>query len=207
MSRKVYQIIRVRLPSPTRIEETKHLDDMTEERHFLYDKEKRDAISAANVKIRAEVKKLCANFVGLLVAKPANIERIAKMVSEASARLKAIDAALDAKLCTIAVDIGDKTKGEEYEAMAQALEGQMLGEFLERLEAVAQKEKVPEASRLALLRLCDAMKEWNVLDDQDIDEKIEKYRLQFEHGVIKPVLADIKKEFASLKSEGAYVDL
>lgn len=206
--RTVY-IVRMGMSSGSRIADRKEIDSQTEQLTFTYPEEMRKAISSVRGKYRAKALKHCLAFYGLMVAKGDSIEAISSIMEEADKELKTIDPSLQAGLKTIPVTVDRQAQGELHNAMLNAIRGFVWKTMNDQFASLAGKiDKLPERSRVALLKLCDQAKTWNVLGDQEVNQKIANWRYQIEHDILKPVAEEIKREFeAQTQSEGAYIDL
>jgi hypothetical protein len=204
---KTVYIVRPEMSSPFKIEDRAEIDDMTVETKWHWTKDQRQAISKVRGRFRARVAKLTLPFHGLQIARKDDIDAIEKLIGEARGELQVIDPSLDANVAFIALAADQQAQGEVYQAMLNAIRGHVFKVLNERLVELAKLDNVPEQSRLALIRLCEAMKKWNVLDDPSVNETIENFRLQFENNVIKPVAVDMIERIKSLNSAGARVEL
>jgi hypothetical protein len=75
-----------------------------------------------------------------------------------------------------------------------------------RLKELAKLEEIPKQSRTALIKLCDRLHKWNVVDDPNVAKTLAEVKMQFENDVFKPVLNDLQKEIDSLKERGAFIE-
>jgi len=124
----------------------------------------------------------------------------------ADGELKKVASDLSAVVQFIPLYLEAGAKGEVYQQVLQSIQGRIYTEMFERLREIAKLDDVPKRSRTALLRLCDRMHDWNVLEDPDVRKTIDDMKLQIRNDVFKPVLEDLKKNIDDLRSRGAALE-
>lgn len=204
--RNVY-IVQVEMSSPAKVLKTEVVDDMTRTVRLEFGPETREAIKDVRATARGLLEPHCFLFHGLRVIREQSWTEVERVVGAADTALKAIHPELYATVHRIPLSVDTVARGELYESLISAIRGQVYQVLLERLEGLAQKKDVPERSRVALLKLCDRMRDWNVVDDPTIAETIENFRVQFQHGVLAPVAEEVKKAVDSTGGAGVYLEV
>ncbi len=204
---RTVNIVKVVMSTPSKMANHEDIDEMTVKNTYAYDKKKRDDIERVRSKYRTQYQKMCLPFHGMFVCKDDDRDPIMKIVVEARHGLQTIDPQLDANATFIPLVADEQAQGEVYRAVTNAIFGFIYKTLNDRLVELAKLEKVPEVSRLALIRLCEKMRAWNVLADPAVEQTIANFKTQFEAGVIAPVAADVAKQVAQAKAAGAFVEL
>jgi hypothetical protein len=204
--KEVY-IARFEMSSANKTASRKQIDDMHQEVTLEFPKEVRDKIAEVRGKFRRQILRECLHFHGLQVVSGETKNRLVALIEQAEVELKAIDPGLHAQVTLIQVSVDATEKGALYDAVMNAIKGQVYTVLLDRLKGLAGKDDVPMRSRKALLDLCDRMRTWNVVGDPAVEETIGTYRRMFEEGIIKPVAEEVEKAVAAAESAAAYVEL
>ncbi len=183
------------------------IDDKTERIEWAFDKTTRDKIAAVRSKTRGRLLKVCLPFHGLMICGEESLPEVRKAVSEAGVALKEISDKLSAWAIEIPVPIELQSQSALERAIKDAINGFFLKTLNEKLVELAKLESVPERSRLSTLRLVEQMRGWNVLQDPDINKRLEDFRLQISAGIIKPLAEQVAREYEVAKSEGAFLEM
>lgn len=203
--RRLY-IVRTLFSSENARESTTAIDDMSEKVVFKWAPEIRKAIAGVRNTYRHQITAPCLNFYGLFVIKDRDREAVSQLAEKADAEMRKINSELSARVTFLPLYVEESTLGEVYQGVLGAIQGRIYTELLGRLRELAKLEEVPKVSRTALLRLCDKLQAWNVLEDQTVTETISSIKLQIQNDIFKPVMMDLEKELADLKSRGAYLE-
>ncbi len=203
--RRLY-IVRTAFSNENQRESTEAIDSMTEKVTFRWPPETRKAIQAVRGAYRHKITAPCLNFYGLSIVKEADKEGVFQLAEKADQEMKKISPDLRADVRLIPLYVEKEAQGEVYQAVLAAIQGRIYSELLGRLRELAKLEEVPKVSRTALLKLCDRLKVWNVIDDPSVGRTLEEIKLQISNDIFKPVMVDLEKELADLKSRGAYLE-
>lgn len=197
-------IVRTTVSSGVARAERKVIDDRTEQVKFRFSSQERKLIQEIRGRHFRAIGGL--NFYGLRVVREMERDTVVKQMNLADGELKKIASDLSAVVQFIPLYLEAGAKGEVYQQVLQSIQGRVYTEMFERLREVAKMDDVPKRSRMALLRLCDRMHDWNVLDDPDIRKTIDDMKLQIRNEVFKPVMEDLKKSIDDLRSRGAALE-
>ena len=203
--RRLY-IIRTAFTSANKRRSTNVIDDRTTEITFEWTPEIRKKLTEVKNHYRYKLQKDALNFFGLFIIREADKEEWYKLMSDADSKMKEIEPTAHANIRLISLYVEGDVNGEVYQQMLVAIQGRIYMELLNRLNELMRLPEIPGRSRTALLRLCDRMHLWNVIDDPNVHETIEEYRLQFRNNAFTPVLEDVKKNMADLQSRGAFLE-
>jgi len=203
--RRLY-IVRTAFSSENQRVSTEVIDDQTEKITLRWTPEVRKAIGAVRNKYRHQILAPCLNFYGLFVVRDKDRESVSQLAEKADAEMRKISPELSAKVTFLSLYVEKEAQGEVYQQVLGAIQGRIYTELLGRLRELAKLPEVPKQSRTALLKLCDKLLVWNVLDDPDIVKTLEDIKLQISNDIFKPVMVDLEKELADLKSRGAYLE-
>ena len=196
-------IVRTAFSNPNQLSDSRELDEQKREITLRWPEQTRRAIVAVRTEHINSIKRDSLNFHSLTVVREADKEKVLMAAQAADAAMKGIDHSLSAKVYFIPLYVEQDASGDVYRAVVDAIRGRMFFELSQRLRSLAKLDTVPTRSRNALLKLCDRLRAWNVLDDPDVAATLESVKLQLTNGVIKPVLDDIEKSLAELKEKGA----
>ena len=199
-------IMRTDFSSSNQRLETKKIDDMREELTFRWSKDIRRKIGEVRNKFMNKLRKPALNFYGLLVIRERDRDELSKVAEEANTEMQKIDSELGAHIKFIPLYLEQEAKGEVYQQVLGSIQARIYGELFMRLKELAKLEEIPKQSRTALIKLCDRLHTWNVVDDPNVAKTLADIKLQFENDVFKPVLNDLQKEIDSLKERGAFIE-
>lgn len=198
--------MRTNFSSSNQRTETRKIDDMREEMTFRWTKEVRSKIGEVRNKFMNKLRKPALNFYGLLVIRERDREELTKVAEEANTEMQKVDSELGAHVTFIPLYLEQEAKGEVYQQVLGSIQARIYGELFMRLKELAKLQEIPKQSRTALIKLCDRLHTWNVVDDPNVAKTLADVKLQFENDVFKPVLEDLKKEIDSLKERGAFIE-
>ena len=199
-------IMRTNFSSSNQRTETKRIDDMRQEMTFRWTKEVRAKIGEVRNKFMNKLRKPALNFYGLLVIRERDRDGLSKVAEEANTEMQKVDSELGAHVTFIPLYLEQEAKGEVYQQVLGSIQARIYGELFMRLKELAKLQEIPKQSRTALIKLCDRLHTWNVVDDPNVAKTLADVKLQFENDVFKPVLEDLKKEIDSLKERGAFIE-
>jgi hypothetical protein len=203
--RRLY-IVQTAFSCPDKRASVEILDDTRREITLSFDSATREKITGVRNKYLNAIRKTCLPFYSLLVVRESDRAEVERLANEAHNEMQAIDGQLHAHVHTISLYLDQKEKGEVYGQVLDAIMARIYGGLFERLKELAKLEEIPNRSKLAILKLCDKMAKWNVVDDPDVAETLANIRLQVDAGILKPAMEDLKKELKALKSRGAYLE-
>lgn len=203
--RRLY-IVRTGFTSENQRASTEEIDGMTEKVTFRWAPEMRKAIATVRNAYRHRILAPCLNFYGLSIIKDTDREAVFQLAEKADQEMKKINPECSATVRLLPLYVEKEAQGEVYQEVLAAIQGRIYTELLGRLRELAKLDEVPKVSRTALLKLCDRLKVWNVVDDPNIVKTLEDIKLQIANDIFKPVMVDLEKELADLKSRGAYLE-
>jgi len=204
--RRLY-IVRALFSSPNQRASSEQLDSMTEKITLRFQPEVRKAIMNVRGHYRHLIDKPALNFYGLSIIKEADKEEVTKIAEEANKRMKEIEPTLQVSVGFVPLYLEQEAQGEVYQQVLAAIQARIYTELLGRLKEIAKMDDVPKRSRMALIKMCDRLQKWNVVDDPNVNKTLAEVKLQFENDIFKPVMEDLNKELASVKSRFAFLDL
>lgn len=203
--RRLY-IVRTLFSSENQRASTEDIDDMSEKVTFRWPPEIRKAIGKVRNTYRHQITAPCLSFYGLFVIKDKDREAVSQLAEKADQEMKKINIELSARVTFLPLYVEESTMGEVYQSVLGAIMGRIYTELLGRLRELAKLPEVPKQSRTALLKLCDKLAVWNVLGDSNVAETLANIKLQIQNDVFAPVMADLERDLADLKSRGAYLE-
>lgn len=203
--RRLY-IVRTLFSSENQRASTEEIDDMSEKVTFRWAPERRKAIATVRNTYRHQITAPCLNFYGLFVIKDKDREAVSQIAEKADQDMKKVDPELSARVTFLPLYVEESSVGEVYTQVLGAIQGRIYTELLSRLRELAKLPEVPKQSRTALLRLCDKLAAWNVLEDPSVTKTLADIKLQISNDIFAPVMADLEKDLADLKSRGAYLE-
>jgi len=185
---------------------TKRIDGNNEQITFKWGETMRKSISQVRGRHQSKIRDMCLSFYGIMVCRESAKEDIMKIVKEANADMKKLDLSLGAGIKFIPLLLDDSEKGEVYNKVLGAIQARIYTDLLDRLIDVARDGKVPKRSRTALVKLCERLKTWNIVNDPNVAKSLDEMKLQIENDIIEPVIADLQKEIEALKGRGAFLE-
>jgi len=203
--RRLY-IVRTAFSSENQRTSTETIDDQTEKVTLRWPPVTRKAIGSVRNAYRHRILAPCLNFYGLSIVRDTDRESVFQLAEKADQEMKAISPELSATVRLIPLYVEQEAQGEVYQQVLAAIQGRIYTELLERLRSLARLEEVPKVSRTALIKLCDRLKVWNVVDDPNIEKTLEDIKLQIANDIFRPVMLDLERDLADLKSRGAYLE-
>lgn len=203
--RRLY-IVRTGFTSENQRASTEELDGMTEKVTFRWPPATRKAISTVRNAYRHRILAPCLNFYGLSIIRDRDREAVFQLAEKADQEMKLINTECSANVRLIPLYVEQEAQGEVYQQVLAAIQGRVYSELLGRLRELAKLDEVPKVSRTALLKLCDRLKVWNVVDDPNIEKTLEDIKLQISNDIFRPVMMDLERDLADLKSRGAYLE-
>mgnify|MGYP001488261784 CR=1 FL=1 len=201
-------LVRTMMSSPNKIVKTEKIDGKTHKVHYFYDEETRQKIAAIRMRGKNPVYENALDFHGLRLVRGDQIPIITEGIYKADAELKAIDPNLHAEPIFIPLDLEAAKKGQLYDHIMASIKYNVYKTVFERLSKVLARNKaITHKSKEALLRLCDNLKVLNVLDDREIDTKIEQIRTEIQTEVLEPLRDNLEKEIESLDCRWRFTEL
>jgi hypothetical protein len=204
---KQLYVVQLVMSSQNKINHTERIDEYTIETEFKFDEETRQKISAARMATRTQVYAGSVDFCGLQIVNEEAIPRIEKAVKEGRDRLTAIVPGLRCDMVLIGLDAEAMRKGEMARRIVDSILYQVYREIADRLTAVLQKRDVlPEVSKKAILTALDRMKALNVIEDPDVDAKIEAIIKMVNEDAIQPLKTQLDTDLKLLTTRWAYLE-
>lgn len=205
---KVVYVAKFRLSTGQDLTRRKERGPRVEILTFRLKRETRKKILATRMKFRHQLFKHALSFYGLQVIRPTDAKFAEEIAGEASEALQKIDKRLSARLVLIPLAIDRKNYSEVYDAMVGTIKERLFTELVDRVAKLAAKgETVPEGSRKAMLKLCDRLKSWNVVDDPEVNKTIDGYARLLDRNALAPLQKSLRSELDALSHEGLYLEL
>ena len=202
-------IVALTMSSPNRVLDSKETNEgMTLEVNYLFKKQTRKDIAAIRTLYKKPIYKECLDFYGLFyMCKESQKPAIIEANETADKKLKEIDGTLGSSLMFIALDMTEATKGEMYQKILNAIEFQILSDLAEKLEKVAKTKtgQLPERSQKAMLSMIDKLKAINVMNDANIEKKLQDIKEKIENNDLEALKNGFTKELEGLNQRGTYL--
>lgn len=203
---KIYHI-KVVESSANQISGIRHINQKQTEITYKLEKEKRDTINRIRARSKINYYALSLNFCDSRYIKGnQNLEIIRRDVERADYELKQISPTLGAHMVAVQLDSEYIRHGEIFDRIRSAIKAQVYGDLIERLEKLVLRKTVPENSKKALMRMCDKLENINILNDEEINDKINLIRDMLKQDMIAPVLEDLSREAERMQSNFVYVE-
>lgn len=185
---------------------TEQVDDQHETITLRWTPEVRKAIASVRNTYRHQITAPCLNFYGLFVIRDKDREAVAQLAERADQEMKKINSELSARVNFLVLYCESEATGEVYGEVLSAIQGRIYTELLSRLRGLCKLPEIPKQSRTALLKLVEKLSLWNVLDDPNVTETLANIRRSIEADIFTPIMADLEKDLADLKSRGAFLE-
>lgn len=203
---KIYHI-KVVESSANQISGIRHINQKQTEITYKLEKEKRDTINRIRARSKINYYARSLNFFDSRYIKgDYNLEIIRRDVERADYELKQISPTLGAHMVVMQLDSEYVRQGEVFERIRSAIKAQVYGDLIERLEKLVLRKTIPENSKKALLRMCDNLENINILNDDEVTDKINLIRDMIRQDLIAPVLEDLTKEAERMQNNFVYVE-
>ena len=199
-------IVKFVTATENRIVGREELDDKRVELEYLFDKETRRKIASIRVAARNRIYQKALDFYGLRLIKPEHMDEISKIADEADRKLREVHETLYARVIFIPIDESAARKGELYQEIIDAIRYHVYQVAFEKLKDV-NLQHLHKRTKAALLRMCDRLQAINVLNDPDIDSKIQEIKEKIMSEDIEELSKEIKAELDVLKSRFAHLEI
>ncbi len=185
-----------------------HREKNSKEIFFTYTEEERKKIQ--NIRHKYRVPAL-ANYTfafpgdrygqSIRLCREEYVPLIERMVAMADNELKAIDNNLMAFAEYLPLDLEEARKGTVYGNILNAIRERVLDNILKKVSEVVDRgtDDLKPATKEMLLRLVDKMKQINVLQDDEIDRRLDEIRNQIDREVLVPLKADLEQELETVQ--------
>jgi len=185
-----------------------HRDKNSKEIYFSYTEEQRKKIQ--NIRHKYRVPAL-ANYTfdfpgdrfgqSLRLCKEEYVPLIDAMATEAHNELQTIDKSLIAFAEYLPLDLERARKGTVYGSILNAIRERILDNILKRVSEVVGRDSdnLKPATKEMLLKLVDKMRQINVLEDDEIDRRLDEIRNQIDREVLVPLKADLEQELETVQ--------
>jgi hypothetical protein len=198
-------IVQVVMSSPNHILESKEIDDITQETVYKFKKDTRNKINAIRMRQKAPIFNNALDFYGLHLCRDDQIQKIQQAITEANTELEAIDRSLGASVVFIPLNIHEVRRGELYGQVIAAIRFRILSEVIERIED--KVGQLPKQSLEAMKNLIERMRAVNVLNDPEVDKKLNEIRDKILSQDVETLRKDLEQELTMTKQRMTYVSL
>ena len=199
-------IVSIEMSSPNRIVNTHELNAYESQTRYYYEKIVRRRIGAVRARYKTIQYDSCLKVFTLYVCRESVRTRIISTIQNADREMKVIDSNLYARVLFFPLSRESIKESEMWEQLRNAIKTQVYGTMLERIQAIAQKENIPTKSIRALVRMCDELQDINVLDDNEVTQRIASIRANIERRMLSPIVAELETEVNGMESIFSYVE-
>lgn len=200
-------IVKLSMASQNKIDDTKVIDEYTQETTFRYNQETRRAIGKVRMRYHTALYGGTLDFYGLRITREESIPEKRQLMAACVRDLKEIDRALDADLVVIPLESDSMRKGEMYSRIVDAIVYQIGNEVTERIKKALEKgTTLPKVTKDALLKMLREVREINVIEDPDIERKIAEIEKLVEGEAIAPLKEYIDREVSAVTSRWAFLE-
>lgn len=222
----------VTMSSANKIERTTQISSKKSETEYRWEKETRDAINATrarhklyvyrntmkfgkNYLIKEKFRRDFVRFTRLDVREPEIVEKednteinvnfIIDHVELAEKELQAIEPHLYADLNLFELAEGSIRQGEMYGKILAAIRFQVNGTVMKRLSELLEKNsELPQKTITSLVSMIDQLKTVNILNDKEIDARLEYIKTAIVNKQLAPIVADLEAEMKLLDVAGRF---
>ena len=185
-----------------------HREKNSKEIYFTYTEEQRKKIQ--NIRHKYRVPAL-ANYTfdfpgdrfgqSIRLCKEEYVPLIDAMAMEAHNELQTIDKSLIAFAEYLPLDLEKARKGTVYGSILNAIRERILDNVLKKVSEVVGRDSdnLKPATKEMLLKLVDKMRQINVLEDDEIDRRLDEIRDQIDREVLVPLKADLEQELETVQ--------
>lgn len=204
---KVY-VINFTMSSPNQLLSSERLDESSRKLNYKFKEATRRDIHRKNeyYKSKAYIKLL--DFHGLRLCKEEQLNELKDLADEANKELMTIDPTLGATLASFSLDMADVSKGETYGQVLSAIRYQIITQVIDKIDVMTKEKSINQLqvkSKEALVKLVDRLKAINILEDKDIDTKLESIKKAIIYDSIEVLKKDLITEMISITKGGAYL--
>jgi hypothetical protein len=195
--RTIY-VVDISMGSPFRCT-GRDIDDMTREIKYKWGKEKRNRIGTARQSVNVAVAGTCMKFFKTRITNEAGKNGLIQACTAADREMKQIDPALHVTPIFFEVKVSSLSAGNMFDQMKEQLSVQVHERVLDRIKKVLEQNKNADGTykpltgktRTALLTMLDKIKEINVLDDQNVEARINAMKAQIQTNSLIPMRDEI----------------
>jgi len=189
------------------------LDGYTKEITYRFDAKTRKKIAAIRMKHKQPLYSNSVDFHGLWICREDQILPIMEAVRTADKELRVINSILGAESEFIPLSTSDIRKGELAERIIDAIKYRIFKDVFDRLKEVMEnksyqtKGELTDRTRESLNNLCDQLHQINLIDDKDIEQRIESIRKSIESNSIAPLKDELDKAIQGLQVKSRWTAL
>jgi hypothetical protein len=178
---------------------SRDIDDLTREIKYKWSKDKRNRIGAARQTVNVAVSGTCMKFFKTRFTSAAGKATLERECGIADREMKAIDASLHVTPIFYEQHVSTLAAGNMFEQMKQQLSVQVHQRVLDRIKKTIEQNKKDDGTykpltgktRTALLTMLDKVGEINVLQDSNVEARIEAMKAQISANSLIPLRDEI----------------
>lgn len=204
---KVY-VVNMPMSSPEQLLNSEKLDEMSRKLNYKFKEETRRKIHAINQAHKSVMYAATLNFHGIYICKEEQLPALIDEAMEADRELRAIEPSLYATLVSFSLDMADVQKGETYGQVLSYIRYQIIKDVLDRIDKMTENKTINQLSarsREALVKMVDRLKAVNVLNDKDIEKKLESIKTSIEKDSLEIMRKDLIDELQAVTKTGAFL--
>ena len=207
-------VMETQMSSPFFTDRSENIDSENAKKlYYHFQAGDRKSIAAIRQHINVLKNNSCARFYGLYIANDLAKEQITEALTVADRAMKAIDPTLEAKGVFMELDTGALSSGNMLQIMTAQIQDQIYGVVFKEIEAKLQANDergggaLSTKSKNALLNMLEKCKTINVIDDDNINAKIEAMKAQITSEAIIPLRDEIKALLSNSTDRFSSIDL
>lgn len=168
-------IVRLIMSSPEQVEKSEMINEMERKIKYRFDPDTRAKIQKIRTSARYRAYEDVVNFHGLKLTDATNLPHIQKVADEADEKLKAVHPKLYANLIHFEIKDRQIKRGKYYRAIYYAILAQVTREMYDKVKDL-KSDHLNARSRKTVRNMIQHFHQYNVLNDDEIDEKIEELK-------------------------------
>jgi len=170
---------------------------------FKHKKETRQRIAAIRMKFKKPIYKDALNFYGIYLCNESQTKSMQESIVEANKELQEIDKSLHASVVFIPINIHEVERGELYGQVIAAIRYRILSDVIGKIEDKAGQ--LNKQSKDAMARMIKRLKTVNVLNDPEIDNRLDEILERILKEDVEVVRKDLKAEMNITSSRIGFI--
>lgn len=201
-------VVNLEMSSPNQLDSSEKIDDKSRKLNFRFGEKKRKEIHRVNQYHKSKIYLHTLDFHGLKICKEEQLAAIKTQADQAHEEMVKTDPSLHAFLGYFSLDMTEISKGDVYGQVLSAIRYQIVTEILDRLNKLSETQQLSQMSqrsREALLKMVDRLRAINILNDKEVETRLESIKQAIMTDSIAPMKAELVDEMMAIKRGGAYL--
>jgi len=201
---KALYIVTTAVSSPNQVLNSENIREKNQKLlTYKFDEETRQAISRVRMRTMSPIYQNTLEFHSLHICNEEQGKFIARKFVEADEEMKKIHPSLKAEVEFFPLNMDEMRRAGLYMGIVNAIKYRVYKDTFDRMEDFLsnRKDKLPERSKQAMMRMVDNLRAVNIVDDEEIDKHLNEIEQQINDETIIDLRDDMFTQWKSVEAE------